>query len=147
MAATVQGHALPEERAKAAADTERVRKFILKRRGEILADLTPEPPDWPEPDYDAAAAGDLELESFEIRFETSWGTNQKRQSAGGGDGLRAKRKHGEWVAAREGEAGATAGRASPAGGGGHRRKERGDLHRYGSLSRRHHPGNNFLDAG
>ena len=34
----------------AAADTERVRKFILKRKGEILADLTPEPPDWPEPD-------------------------------------------------------------------------------------------------
>ena len=49
MAAIVQHHALPEAREAAAEDTERVRKFILKRRGEILADLTPEPPDWPEP--------------------------------------------------------------------------------------------------
>ena len=52
MAAIVQQHALPEAREAAAADTERVRKFILKRRGEILADLTPEPPEWPEPEAD-----------------------------------------------------------------------------------------------
>ena len=49
MAAIVAEHALPAERSEAAADTERVRKFILKRKGELLADLTPEPPDWPEP--------------------------------------------------------------------------------------------------
>ena len=53
MAATVQQHALPDPPEEAAAaDTERVRKFILKRRGEILADLTPEPPEWPEPEAD-----------------------------------------------------------------------------------------------
>ncbi len=64
----VQQHALPEDRTAAARDTERVRKFILKRKGEILADLTPEPPDWPEPEgpvsaedsvWAAAAFGDI----------------------------------------------------------------------------------------
>ncbi len=68
MAAIVQEHSLPEAKDGAAEDTERVRKFILKRKGEILADLTPEPPDWPEPDYGAAADG---VESFELRFETT----------------------------------------------------------------------------
>ena len=56
MTAIVQQHALPEARAAAAEDTGRVQKFILKRRGEILADITPEPPDWPQPE-EAAAAG------------------------------------------------------------------------------------------
>ena len=73
MAAIVQQHALPSAREAAAADTERVRKFILKRRGEILADLTPEPPDWPEPEASIplpAGSGTLE-----ITFETTWGSN------------------------------------------------------------------------
>ena len=73
MAAIVQEHALPKESEAAADDTERVRKFILKRRGEILADLTPEPPDWPEPASSVpldAGSGDLE-----ITFETTWGSN------------------------------------------------------------------------
>ena len=73
MAAIVQQHALPEATEAAAADTERVRKFILKRRGEILADLTPEPPEWPEPEADiplTAGSGTLE-----ITFETTWGSN------------------------------------------------------------------------
>ena len=73
MAATVKQHALPSAREAAAADTERVRKFILKRRGEILADLTPEPPEWPEPEADiplTAGSGTLE-----ITFQTTWGSN------------------------------------------------------------------------
>ena len=73
MAAIVQQHALPSAREAAAADTERVRKFILKRRGEILADLTPEPPEWPEPEADiplTAGSGTLE-----VTFETTWGSN------------------------------------------------------------------------
>ena len=73
MAAIVQQHAQPEAKEAAAADTERVRKFILKRRGEILADLTPEPPEWPEPEADiplTAGSGTLE-----ITFETTWGSN------------------------------------------------------------------------
>ncbi len=110
MAAIVQEHALPGERAKAAEDTERVRKFILKRRGEILADLTPEPPDWPEPDY-GAATGDG-IESFEIRFETTWGSNASANPLAEGTVYELS-EAGEWVAAPEGEAGATAGRASP----------------------------------
>ena len=50
MAAIIQKHALPEARSAAAENTSRVRKFILKQRGEILADITPEPPDWPKPE-------------------------------------------------------------------------------------------------
>ena len=73
MAAAVQQHALPAEREAAAKDTERVRKFILKREGEILADLTPEPPEWPEPEgYIPADAGSG---AIEIAFETTWGSN------------------------------------------------------------------------
>ena len=74
MAAIVQRHALPEARPTAEDDTGRVRKFILKRRGEILADLTPEPPDWPEPREDAASAG-LQFGSLEVAFETTWASN------------------------------------------------------------------------
>ena len=72
MAAIVQQHALPETRASAAHDTGRVQKFILKRRGEILADITPEPPDWPE-----AQLADTTAESgtLELSFETTWGSN------------------------------------------------------------------------
>ena len=73
MAAVVQQHALPDEREAAEADTERVRKFILKRKGEILADLTPEPPEWPEPDFaipESAGSGTLE-----VAFSTTWGSN------------------------------------------------------------------------
>ena len=73
MAAIVQQHALPEAKAAAAEGTGRVQKFILKRRGEILADITPEPPDWPQPE-EAAAAG--ESGSLELSFETTWGSNK-----------------------------------------------------------------------
>ena len=82
VAATVQQHALPEAKEAAAADTERVRKFILKRRGEILADLTPEPPEWPEPEADiplTAGSGTLE-----ITFETTWGSNLSPNPLEGG---------------------------------------------------------------
>ena len=74
MAAIVQEHARPEERGVAAADTERVRKFILKRRGEILADLTPRPPDWPGPDVYGPPPG--ESGTVDVTFQTTWGSNQ-----------------------------------------------------------------------
>ncbi len=73
MAAIVAQHALADDRKAAASDTERVRKFILKRRGEILADLTPEPPEWPEPA--AALPASAGSGSLEVAFETAWGTN------------------------------------------------------------------------
>ncbi len=79
MAAIVQQHALPNTRAARAADTERVRKFILKRKGEILADLTPEPPDWPEPGGSAPPPGALE-----VVFESTWGSNQRADPFAGG---------------------------------------------------------------
>ena len=75
MAAIVAEHALPAERSKAAADTERVRKFILKRKGELLADLTPEPPDWPEPYDGASAVPGGDFSGVEVHFETTWGSN------------------------------------------------------------------------
>ena len=110
MAAIVQEHALPEARAGAAEDTGRVRKFILKRKGEILADITPEPPDWPEPEYGAGATDGVE--SFELRFETTWGSNQSVNPLAEGTVYELS-EDGEWVAATQGEAGATAGPASP----------------------------------
>ena len=78
MAAVVQEHALPKAREGAAEDTDRVRKFILKRRGEILADLTPEPPDWPEPEPFASGVEPMASAgsgTMELAFETAWGTN------------------------------------------------------------------------
>ena len=81
MAAIVQKHALPDAREAAAADTERVRKFILKRRGEILADITPAPPDWPEPEAFVPPAGSGTLE---ITFETTWGSNLSPNPLGAG---------------------------------------------------------------
>ena len=76
MADVVAEHALPEDRAEAAADAERVRQFIKKRRAEILDDLTPQPPPWPEPDFpDLPAAGPDRLE-VAVRFESTWGSNK-----------------------------------------------------------------------
>ena len=75
MAAIVQTHALPERRAEAARGADRVRRFIRERRAAILADLEPEPPDWPWP----TASADLcwgEPTSFELWFETTWGTKE-----------------------------------------------------------------------
>ena len=73
MAEIVQRHSLPGARATAAEDADRVRKFILKRKGEILADITPEPPDWPEPDFVAESG---ESGSVDISFEATWGSNR-----------------------------------------------------------------------
>ncbi len=74
MADIVQEHSLPGESAKAAGDTDRVRQFVLERRYEILANLTPEPPDWPEPFEGAAAGPGGDLSAFEVHFETTWGS-------------------------------------------------------------------------
>ncbi len=109
MAAIVQEHSLPDAKDEAAKDTERVRKFILKRKGEILADITPEPPDWPEPDYGAAADG---VESFEIRFETAWESNRSANPLAEGT-VYELNEDGEWAVTAEGDAGAIAGPASP----------------------------------
>ena len=73
MAAIVQHHTVGQASEAAAEDAERVCKFILKRRGEILADLTPEPPDWPEPA--AAVPASAGSGTLEVAFSTTWGTN------------------------------------------------------------------------
>ncbi len=70
MAAIVHKYALPEVRDAAGDDAQRVRKFILKRKGEILADLTPEPPEWPEPEPEG------EPIAITNKFETTWGSNK-----------------------------------------------------------------------
>ena len=111
MAAILQEHALPEAKDERARDTERVRKFILKRKGEILADLTPEPPHWPEPEEAGATSNEFNLEAFEVRFETTWGSHVSANPLAEGK-VYGLNEDGEWVAS-EGDAGATAGRASP----------------------------------
>ncbi len=73
MAAIVHEHALPEVRPAAAADAERIRQFIEKRRAEILDDLTPQPPEWPDPDFPVGGADPLEMT---VRFESTWGSNE-----------------------------------------------------------------------
>ena len=105
LTAVVAANALPENRAEAAKDAERVRKFILQRRGVILADLTPEPPDWPEPDVAAV----LELEPFELRFEAAWGTLESANPLAEGT-VYDQNEAGEWVV-DDGQTGATAGPA------------------------------------
>ena len=52
--------------------TGRVKKFILQRREVILDDITPTPPEWPEPDEDEGAA---DSGSLEVDFTTRWGSN------------------------------------------------------------------------
>ena len=84
MAAIVQQHAPPEAGEAAAADTERVRKFILKRRGEILADLTPNPPDWPEPEGFVPPVAESPSGTLEVAFETTWGSNLPATPPGDG---------------------------------------------------------------
>ncbi len=80
MAAIVEEHTLPEARPAAAADAERVRQFIKKRRAEILEDLTPEPPKWPDAPPPAGDYGEME-----VRFATTWGTNKSFNPFGEGE--------------------------------------------------------------
>ena len=79
LATVVRTHAPPAARAAAAADADRVRRFIRTRRGEILADLKPAPPDWPWPLVDAADVclpeeQEVSFSTFELEFATVWGT-------------------------------------------------------------------------
>ncbi len=76
MAAIVQQHILDKRQASAARDAERMREFIRERRAVILADLDPQPPAWPWP----LAAADIcwpERGTFELRFETTWGSSAR----------------------------------------------------------------------
>ncbi len=82
MTAIVEEHALPEARPAAAADAERVRQFIKKRRAEILEDLTPEPPEWPDPPPPAGDYGEME-----VQFATIWGSNKSFNPFGEGEAL------------------------------------------------------------
>ena len=117
MAAIVQQYALPEARDAAAADTERVRQFIFKRKAEILDDLTPEPPDWPAPEEAAVATAEFEpgdtpaSGAFEVKFQTVWGSSQSDNPLAEGR-VYELNEDGDWVVT-EGDAGATAGPASP----------------------------------
>ena len=72
MEGIVRRHALPERRADAARDAERVRRFIRGRRAAVLADLDPQPPAWPWPLTEPFCWP--EKGAFELRFETTWGS-------------------------------------------------------------------------
>ncbi len=90
MAAIVQQYALPAERAAAAADTERVRRFIAARRDTILQDLEPMPPDWPWPlaaapfCADGESTGSFAPGKVELHLATTWGSNQSADPFGKG---------------------------------------------------------------
>ncbi len=75
MAALVQEHALAESRADAARDADRVRRFIREQRAEILAELDPEPPEWPWSPQSKADMCMPERGSFDLVFETTWGSS------------------------------------------------------------------------
>ena len=70
----VRRHALPDRRADAARDAERVRRFIRGRRAAVLSDLDPEPPAWPWPLTEPLCWP--EKGAFELRFETKWGSSE-----------------------------------------------------------------------
>ena len=80
MAAIVKENALLEARPAAAADAERVRQFIKKRRAEILEDLTPAPPEWPDAPPPTGDYGEME-----VRFATIWGSNKSFNPFGEGE--------------------------------------------------------------
>ena len=82
MAAIVQQHALPAEARAAAADTERLRTFISKRKAEILADLSPTPPEWPEPRETSSPSPGSG--TVEVTFETTLGSNSSPNPLGQG---------------------------------------------------------------
>ena len=109
MAAIVAEHALPADRPKAAHDTERVRWFIEKRRAEILDDLTPRPPEWPEPDFPALPAGEADRVELTVRFESTWGSNKSINPFVHGEVLHLTLNGAE---VPPGESGVTAGHAS-----------------------------------
>ncbi len=76
MAAIVQSRALPKNRAAAEKGAERVREFIRGRRAAILADLRPQPPEWPDGGGQAVAAwGELAPGEMELSFSAVWGTS------------------------------------------------------------------------
>ena len=58
------------------------------------------------------SAGELEPESFELRFKTAWGTHQSANPLAEGTTYELNENR-EWVATEKGEAGVTAGPASP----------------------------------
>ena len=76
MAAIVRRHALPKNRAAAKNGAEGVREFIRGRRAVILADLRPEPPEWPDGGGGAAAWGELASGEIELRFSAVWGSSE-----------------------------------------------------------------------
>jgi len=110
MAAIVQEHILAEDRAGAAADAERIRQFIKKRRAEILDDLTPEPPPWPAPDFPAAPAVGAAPVELTVRFKSTWGSNKSTDPVAEGEILHLALDGTE---VPPGDSGAIVGHASP----------------------------------
>lgn len=79
MAAIVQRHALPKNRAAAKKEAERVREFIRERRAVILSDLRPQPPEWLDEAASATIAGGygaLTSGALELQFSAEWGTSE-----------------------------------------------------------------------
>lgn len=84
MAGVVADHLPPAARTAATKDSNRVYKFIAGREEAVLADLTPEPPDWPWPQRTPEDICVPERGSFALGFETTWGTDASENPAGEG---------------------------------------------------------------
>ncbi|MCY3657420.1 MAG: CotH kinase family protein [Caldilineaceae bacterium] len=84
MAGVVADHLPPAARTAATKDANRVYKFIAGREEAVLADLMPEPPDWPWPQRTPEDICVPERGSFVLGFETAWGTDASENPAGEG---------------------------------------------------------------
>ena len=84
MASVVADHLPPAARIAATKDANRVYEFIAGREEAVLADLTPEPPDWPWPQRTPEDICVPERGAFALGFETTWGTDVSENPAGEG---------------------------------------------------------------
>ncbi len=73
MAAIVQTHALVESRLAAQADTSRLRDFVSYRREQLLAELSPQPPEWAWPIQEPNICWE-DLGTVDLEFRALWGT-------------------------------------------------------------------------
>ena len=74
MSAIVQSHALPETLVEALDDTDRLRDFVTYRRGQILDELSPQPPDWDWPLDSPDICWDI-IGHVDLDFEAIWGSH------------------------------------------------------------------------
>jgi hypothetical protein len=79
MAAIVQTHALASTRTNAAGAAAQRRSFIRGQRARILADIEPQPPEWPWPLTTRAEICWPRIGVFDLVFDTTWGSHNSEE--------------------------------------------------------------------